>query len=167
LLAGDERAFQALVKRHHAQLVRLARLFVRDEETAREVAQDAWLAVLAGLPRFQRRSSLKTWVFRILVNIAKTRGARELRGVALLEHDERRSDERGPEQAMIDRETLEILARALRSLPEAQAAVVLSDIDGLDATEISYVLGVSESNLRVLRHRARLKLREALQRYAA
>lgn len=177
LLAGDTRAFETLIARYHAQLVRLARLFVRDEETAREVAQDAWVGVIAGLPRFERRSTLQTWIFRILVNTAKSRGVREQRSTPVAEVDSEpanggaswlRDEELSPEKQLLDREALDVVARALWSLPETQrAVVVLHDIQELDSTAVSHILGVTESNLRVLHHRARNKLRQALEQYAA
>src|SRR5262245_35635553 len=153
LLNGDDRAYAELIRRHDAHLVHLARLFVHDEETAREVAQDAWVGVLAGLPRFERRSSLKTWITRIVVNIAKTRGVREKRIVSVPGLDDRPAHEATPEAQLIDREELQIVARALASLPASQAAaVMLHDVEGLDSEEVSQVLGVSQSNLRVLHH---------------
>jgi len=95
LRAGDEAAFVELVERHHGAMVRLALTYVPGHAVAEEVAQEAWLGMLKGIDRFEGRSSLKTWIFRILTNIAKTRGAREARSVpfSALLHDEAAEDE--------------------------------------------------------------------------
>jgi RNA polymerase sigma-70 factor (ECF subfamily) len=165
LLAGDEAAFAALVDRYHHRLVHLARAFVPDS-TAEEVVQDVWVAVLAGLPRFERRSSVKTWIVRILFNIAKTRGVRDKRVVHL--GDARTDDVHSPERQLLEREAVDIVTRALWSLPVTQHAVVmLRDVEGLETRDVCRILGVTETNLRVLHHRARLKLRQAMHRYAA
>lgn len=169
-----DNSVRALFTQHHEQLVRVARVFVRDQATAEEVVQDVWLAVLHGLPQFEGRSSLKTWMFRILANIAKTRGVRERRwvpsGNPLAANDilDKECDESSPERKLLDREALEVVTRAMEALPPPQhAVVVLRDLEGLEATVVCQLLGVSEANLRVLHHRARVKLRKAMERYAA
>jgi len=189
LLAGDEAAFVELVGRHQAPLRRLARVFVTSDASAEELVQETWVSVLDSLRGFEARSSLKTWIFRILVNRAKTRREREGRttpmsalgsggdgdeaGPAV---DPARFDERGrwtappqhgsPEQALLDKETRAHLAEAVASLPERQRAIImLRDVDGWTAEETCNVLGLSESNQRVLLHRARARLRTLLEQW--
>ena len=188
LLGGDERAFAELVDGLHGSLVRIAHTFVGNRAVAEEVAQETWVAVLTGLPAFERRSSLKTWIFAILVKRAKTRGEREGRYVELAQpsgdDDEpavdparftpnqrwgdppRAWDEETPERLLARRETMALLERAIAALPTTQRAVVLlRDVEGLDADEACNVLSVSETNQRVLLHRARSKLRAALEEH--
>jgi RNA polymerase sigma-70 factor (ECF subfamily) len=187
-LAGDEAAFALLVVRYHARLVRLARIYVADASAAEEVAQETWLAVLDGLAGFQGRSSLKTWIFRILTNRAKTRGVRDKRSVpfsALGRPDDdpepavepARFGANGtwseppvpweadtPERILARREALETVRSTVEALPEAQRAViVLRDIEGLDSREVCEMLELSEGNQRVLLHRARSRVRRALE----
>jgi RNA polymerase sigma-70 factor (ECF subfamily) len=189
LLAGDEQAFAGLVDGLHGSLVRIARIFVRDDAVAEEVAQETWRAVLEGLPSFERRSSLKTWILRILANRAKTRGAREARSVpmsALESQDEPEPavdpsrfkptgmwdapppawDDDTPERLLGRREAMQALQRAIEALPPAQRAViVLRDVEGVDAAEVCNILELTETNQRVLLHRARSKVRAALEPY--
>jgi RNA polymerase sigma-70 factor, ECF subfamily len=197
LRRGDERAFALLVDRYHASLVRLALGFVRDRAVAEEVAQETWLAVVKGIGRFEGRSSLKTWIFRILTNTAKTRGGREARTVpfsALAGTDEDgepsvdperfleashpqwpghwasppASWRELPEERLGARETLACARDAIAMLPEAQARVIsLRDVEGWSAEEVCEVLGISEVNQRVLLHRARSKVRAALEVHLA
>ena len=183
LLAGDEAAFSELVAAYYGSLVRLARTFVADRGAAEEVVQETWLGVIKGLPSFERRSSLKTWIFRILVNRGRTRGARDGRFVnfsALAEPDaaaapdlaDRFSAEgrwlhppspwhaANPEDLLLRREVVESLEAAIASLPPNQRAVVtLRDIEGVDAAEACNILEISETNQRVLLHRARTRVR--------
>lgn len=189
LLAGDEQAFATLVDGLHGSLVRLARVFVREQAVAEEVAQETWVAVLEGLGSFGGRSSLKTWILRILTNRAKTRGAREARSVPFSAIDSdsgadpavdpsrfnsggmwtsppRVWDEETPEKLLGRRETMVIVEKAVDELPAAQRAVlVLRDVEGADADEVCNILEVSETNQRVLLHRARSKVRAALERH--
>lgn len=192
LRRGDEAAFTDLVTAYSASLLRLAQDFVRTRSVAEEVVQETWLAVLNGIDRFEGRSSLKTWLFRILVNKAKTRGVREARTVPFsalaVEGDERAVPEerfRGPdnlwpghwasppraldtvpEQRLLAGEARERIAEALETLPESQRVVVtLRDVAGWDSDEVCEALGLSEGNQRVLLHRGRAKLRAALERY--
>jgi RNA polymerase sigma-70 factor, ECF subfamily len=187
LRAGDESAFMELVERHHAALVRLARSFVSSRAVAEDVAQETWLGVLNGLDRFEGRSSLKTWIFRILVNRAKTRGERESRSVPFssLEGADGepsvdpdrfveagawasppRSWEGEPEERLLAGEAREVIDAAIEKLPPAQRQVItLRDIDGLDADEVVDVLDITDGNQRVLLHRARSKVRQALEDY--
>lgn len=188
LLAGDEAAFGDVVAAYHASLVRLALTFVADHGAAEEVVQETWLGVIRGLPSFERRASLKTWIFRILVNRARTRGARDRRLVnfsALEESDSEASSladrftaqgrwtqppsmwqERDPEDLLLRREALGCVHEAVESLPGNQRSVLtLRDIEGVEAPEVCNMLGISETNQRVLLHRARTKVRAALEEH--
>jgi RNA polymerase sigma-70 factor (ECF subfamily) len=194
LRAGDEGAFEDLVERHHPSLVRIARLYVSSDAVAQEVAQETWLGVLNGLDSFEERASLKTWIFRILANIAKTRGMREGRTVpfsAVAGADEEGASvspdrfipaeaERAarhwavppavwstePDERLLAGEVRELIFRAIDTLPPNQrAAIVLRDVDGWSAEEVRNELGVGETNQRVLLHRARSKVRQALEDY--
>lgn len=185
LRAGDEDAYVEIVRLYHASLVRVASAHVRTAALAEEIAQDAWLAVLNGLARFEGRSSFRTWLFTIAANLAKTRGAREARIVpfsALVrEESEERSVEadrfredghwseppaewRDAEARLSSDETLAEIERAISTLPEAQRTVItMRDVRGLDAGEVCELLGISDGNQRVLLHRARAKVRRALE----
>jgi len=193
LRAGDEAAFVELLDCHHASLLRVARLYVRAPAVAEEVVQETWAAVIEGLDRFEERSSLKTWIFRILVNRARTRGASEARTVpfsALASADaaarepavepERflsRDHEltpyqwatppRGwPEERLLARETIATVGAAIEALPESQREVIrLRDVEGFTAAEVCAALELSEGNQRVLLHRGRAKVRAAIERY--
>lgn len=193
LRRGDESAFVALVERHQPSLVRLALVHVRSRAVAEEVAQDAWVGLLDGLDRFEGRSSVRTWLFRILTNIAKTRGERERRtvtftdlGTATKEDEPAVPGERFqppggaypghwasaprpwsmPEERLADKETLAVVGRSLAGLPEAQRQVItLRDVDGWSAAEVCAALDISDANQRVLLHRARSRVRAALERY--
>jgi RNA polymerase sigma-70 factor (ECF subfamily) len=190
LRARDEAAFMALVDMYGPSLLRLAQLFVRDRAVAEEVVQEAWVGVLRGIDRFEGRSSLKTWLYRILTNTAKTRGVRESRSVpfSALGGDEedgptvdpdRFQDAHGqypggwrsfpdswPEERLIGAETMEVIRRAIELLPPAQRAVVtLRDVQGWTSDEVRNALELSETNQRVLLHRGRAKVRRALEEY--
>jgi RNA polymerase sigma-70 factor (ECF subfamily) len=190
LRAGDERAFERLVERHHAAMVRVARQYVPTQEIAEDVAQEAWLGLLRGLDSFQGRSSLRTYLFRIVMNLARTRGVREARSAPF--SSLARDDEDGPvvdperfvqapaagaghwlspirpwslsaEQLALNAELGVKIREAIARLPETQRRVVtLRDVEGFDADEVCDLLGLSEVNQRVLLHRARTKLRQAL-----
>jgi RNA polymerase sigma-70 factor (ECF subfamily) len=180
LRGGEEEAFVEMVDRYHGSLVRVARMYVRDPATAEEVAQETWLAVLNGIDRFEARSSVKTWLFRILTNRAKTRGEREARSVPFsamgdaeepedppeLETGTWRSWEGDPEERLLAGEARELVLTTIETLPPAQrATITLRDIEGLSAEEVCNVLDVSDTNQRVLLHRARSTVRRALERY--
>ncbi len=191
LRAGDEAAFAALVDRYQASLVRLARMYVRDRSVAEEVAQETWLAVLNGIDRFEGRSSFKTWLFRILTNRAKTRGERESRSVpfsSIGDPDEPAVDpdrfrdatdqypggwrefpqpwEGDPEERLLAGEARALILETIEQLPPNQRAVItLRDIEGFGSDDVCNVLGVSDTNQRVLLHRARAKVRRALEQY--
>lgn len=186
LLAGDELAFEALVGRYHQRLLRLARIYVRTESLAADVVQETWLAVLRGLSRFERRSTLRTWIFRILANRARTHAVREARLVAFsdLETDGSDEDTPGasafneqggwrhpplswapstPEAIALNGEVGDALKAAIEALPPGQRAVVLlRDVEGIDAEETCNILGITETNQRVLLHRGRTRLRRVL-----
>jgi RNA polymerase sigma-70 factor, ECF subfamily len=189
---GDEMAFAELIDRYGAMMLRVAQMYVRDRATAEEVVQETWLAVLNGIERFEERSSLKTWLFRILTNRAKTRGQRDGRMIpfSALAGEAAESDEPSvspdrflgpdsahpgawaappvgwPEERLLERETLDVIEMAISELPEAQREVILlRDVDGWDPMEVSDALGITDGNQRVLLHRARSKVRAALERY--
>ncbi len=188
LLAGDEAAFASLVNRYHGRLLRLAMNFVSDRSAAEEVVQDSWLGVMSGLQTFEGRSALKTWIFRILINRAKTRGVREARSIpfSALENPERerepavdparfqpngmwadpprRWDDETPERLLMRQEARRCLEDEMAKLPPNQRAVLtLRDIEGLPSDEVCNILDISETNQRVLLHRARSKIRLALE----
>ena len=194
---GDEAAFETLVNAHYPAMLRVALMYIRNRSVAEEVIQETWLAVLQGLARFEGRSSLKTWIFRILANRARTRAVREGRSVpfSALASQEAEGDEPAveperfrpagdkwpggwvsapqswgeiPEERMLALETRERIRLAIEALPPAQRTVItLRDIEGWDAEEVSGHLGVTDGNQRVLLHRARSKVRAALERYLA
>ena len=186
LLNNDETAYKQVVKAYHGTMVYVARSIVGDA-IADEVAQEAWVAVLRALPKFERRSSLKTWIMRIVSNCAKTRLRHESRtvnfddtgndGTPLV--NDRNFDNSGhwsnppsvwhgdtPESLLSGRELQSYIDKALKELPPPQKAVVtLRDIQGLDMETICKILEVSESNARVLLHRARSRIREVIDEY--
>src|ERR1051326_3240003 len=183
LRGGDEPAFRALIEMYHAMLVRVARMYVSTQAVAEEVAQETWLAVLEGIARFEGRSSLKTWLFRILTNRAKTRGIREGRSLPFssLEADEPAVEPDRfhggehtwaapptgfPEERLLAGETRGVIEAAIEALPPTQRAVIsLRDIEGWDAEDVCNALTLSETNQRVLLHRARSAVRAALEQY--
>ena len=188
LRAGDRAAFAALVRRHAGSLLRVAMSLVRDRAVAEEVVQETWLGLLTGLEAFEGRSSLRTWLFQILVNRARSRFAREGRTVpfsALAGPDDdlpavdpgRFDEQRGwreppgqwaeedPERLAMGAETRAAIQAAIQELPEAQRAVMtLRDMEGLETEEICNLLSITVTNQRVLLHRARAKVRQALER---
>ena len=190
LVRRDERAFAELVTRYQASMKRIARMYVATDALADEVVQEAWVGVLKALPRFEGRSSLATWIFRILTNVAKTRGARERRMVPFtaLATDEGTSvDEdrfqgdgsawRGhwavpprpwenPERRLCSLEARDELRAAISALPAAhQAVLTLRDVEGLSSDEVCGLLGLTAANQRVILHRARSRVRANLETY--
>lgn len=180
LRAGDEAAFLTLVDRHQTSMIRLARSFVGSAAVAEEVVQDTWLGVLRGIDTFAGRSSLRTWLLKILVNRARSTGAREGRSTAIGDAgpavDASRFDAGGawmspPEHWVEDSEErlhaqalAGVIGKALEDLPGRQREVlVLRDVDGLTSEEVCQVLDISEGNQRVLLHRGRSRLRQALE----
>jgi len=182
LRAGDEDAFVLLVARHHATMLRLARAYVSSTAVAEEVVQDTWLGVVRGIGGFEGRSSFKTWLLQILVNRARSTGVREHRSTAVGDAapavDRSRFDASGawmsPPQHWIEDSEDRLFAQALAThiqsalngLPPRQREVVtLRDVDGLSGHEVCEVLDISEGNQRVLLHRGRSRLREALEEF--
>jgi RNA polymerase sigma-70 factor (ECF subfamily) len=177
---GDEQAFTTLVERYNPALLRLALSFVASRAVAEEVVQDTWLAVLRGLGRFEERSSLRTWMFTILVNRARSTGVREARSVPVADAgpavDASRFGPSGawaapPEHWIEEAENRvdavklsELLRGGLDGLPPRQREVVLlRDVEGLSSAEACQVLAITEANQRVLLHRGRSRLRQLLE----
>ncbi len=194
LRSCDEAAFAWLIDTYSAALLRLAVTFVQDAAVAEEVVQETWMAVVTGIGRFEGRSSVKTWLFKILTNKAKTRALREKRTIPFSEFEVDNNDEpaveaerflpashpqwphhwatppqpwsMGPEGTALDRETMAVVRRALEDLPRAQRVVVaLRDVHGWPAADVCAALDLSEANQRVLLHRGRSRLRAVLERY--
>ncbi|MDQ2885813.1 MAG: sigma-70 family RNA polymerase sigma factor [Chloroflexota bacterium] len=191
LRKGDESAFVMLVERYNRAMLRLAMIYVSKQAIAEEVVQETWMGVLQGLDRFERRSSLKTWIFRILANCAKTYALREGRSIpfsSLADVSEAAVDpdrffppdaqrpgawislpenwDEIPERRLLSQETYVCIESAIETLPPNQRTVIiLHDVEGWTPEEIRSVLEVSEGNQRVLLHRARSKVRRALERY--
>jgi RNA polymerase sigma-70 factor (ECF subfamily) len=192
LRAGDEDAFMTLIDRYQSALVRLARLYVGDREAAEDVVQETWLGVFLGIDRFEGRSSLKTWLFRILTNRAKRRGERDHRVIpfsaAAGPGDGAETDvgpdrffppghesaghwsslptnwDALPEERFLSAETRAAVDRAIAALPPTQREVItLRDVEGWTSEEVRNALDLSETNQRVLLHRARTKVRKALE----
>ena len=183
LRRGDERSFAYLVDRYHSGMVRLARGYVRSPAVAEEVAQEAWLGLLRGLDTFEGRSSLRTWLFRIVVNRAISTGVHESKHLPVedseLEDDAGRFSQDGwwvtppahwADEAVERLTAPEVVARIrelIDELPTGQRQVVtLQDVDGVPGAEVCVILGISEGNRRVLLHRARARIRSRLEREA-
>ncbi len=194
---GDEDAFNGLVEQYYASMVRIAMIYVPSQEIAEEVVQETWIAVLKGLDRFEGRSSLKTWIFTILTNRAKTRAQREGRYVPLDLSDDSEAEpavpadrfrpaddpnypghwlpdqkpqnwESVPEAHLLSSETMMLIAQAIQNLPPNQREVIrLRDVEGFSSAEVCNILMLSETNQRVLLHRARSRVRRALEDYMA
>jgi RNA polymerase sigma-70 factor (ECF subfamily) len=193
LRAGDEAAFAQLMREYGASMLRVAQMYVSSRAVAEEVVQEAWLGVLKGIGRFEGRSSLKTWLFRIVANTAKTRGVREARSVPFSalgddgEHEPSVDPDRFlgagerfpghwalppeswagvPEGRLLAQETLDVIEREIERLPPAQRAVIMMrDVQGFTSEEVCNALDLTETNQRVLLHRARAKVRSALEEY--
>jgi RNA polymerase sigma-70 factor, ECF subfamily len=194
LRAGDEQVFMELIRELNPSLLRVARMFVPTTALAEDVVQETWLAVLNGIDRFEGRSSLKTWIFRILTNVALKGGARERRSVPW--SSLARTEDTGepsvdpdrflpadhelfpghwavpptrwptPEEGLLSGETREVIVAALKDLPPAQRTVVtLREIGGWSAEDVAEALGISLGNQRVLLHRARTGMRAAVERF--
>src|SRR4051812_27236632 len=188
LRRGDEAVFAEVVDAYSPGLLRMARMFVRDRAVAEEVVQETWIGVLRGIDRFEGRSSLKTWIFRILMNTAKTRGQRESRSIpfsAAAGGDEPSVDPDRfldashrfaggwmlgpsewptPEEELLQGETRDAILTAIDMLPDAQRAVItMRDVEGFGPDEVADALGITDGNQRVLLHRARSKVRAAIE----
>lgn len=180
ILAGEEEAFTTLVHRYQRQLLRLARHFVRDASLAEDVVQDTWMGFLRGIEKFEGRSAFKTWLFRVLANRARSRAVREARYVPIEVEDETSPltesfDGTGgwrvppaewritPERLVLSAEVRRFFEEALDGLPPGQRAVIdLRDVQGLEPAEVCNILGLSETNQRVLLHRGRTRIRAAM-----
>jgi len=193
LRSGDERTFLTMVERNHRAMVRVAMGYVPSEAVAEEVVQEAWIGILQGLDKFEGRCPLRAWMFRILINCAKLRGGREARSVpfSALESENAEGEKRpvesfrppddprwpghwaqGPErwidQRLADAEAMVRIKTEIEKLPPNQRQVItLRDIEDWDSSEVCEVLHISEANQRVLLHRARTKVRQALAGWAA
>jgi RNA polymerase sigma-70 factor, ECF subfamily len=194
LRRGDEHAFAELVDRWSPAMLRIARSYVSNAESAQDAVQDAWLGVIRGIAAFEGRSTLRTWVFTILVNRARTRGSREARTIPMSAlpgddsgptvdparfrgPDDPHRDgwtpagrpvqwEGQPERRVLAGEALRLLEAALSALPPRQRVVVtLRDVQGLTSDEACDALGITAQNQRVLLHRGRAALRQALEDY--
>jgi RNA polymerase sigma-70 factor (ECF subfamily) len=188
LRARDEAAFMELVERLTPSMRRVARMFVSSDAVADECVQEAWVGVLQGINGYEGRASLRTWIFRILVNVAKTRGQREARSVpfATLAGDDLDEpawdpsafddtgrwstlpfDWRGmPDERLTSGETLAVIARAIDALPPMQAEVIrLRDVLSWSSDEVRNALDLTDTNQRVLLHRARAKVRAAVEKH--
>jgi RNA polymerase sigma-70 factor, ECF subfamily len=191
LRMGDEAAFVELMREYGAGMLRVALMYVSSRAVAEEVVQEAWLGVLRGIGRFEGRSSLKTWLFRIVANTAKTRGVRESRSIPFSALGEDGGDEPtvdpdrflgsgerfpghwavppqawAPESQLLSHEAMDVIDREIDRLPPAQRAVItMRDVQGFTAEEVCNALDLTETNQRVLLHRARAKVRSALEEY--
>ncbi|OBB36371.1 sigma-70 family RNA polymerase sigma factor [Mycobacterium sp. 852002-51961_SCH5331710] len=192
LKAGDESAFALLVERHSPAMLRIARGYVATQEAAEDVVQETWIALLKGIDGFESRSSLRTWLFTILINTAKKRGLRERQtsdaefaaftGATVEAVRFRGSDDRWPghwradatpapfpetpEGSVLAGEMLSVARRELDRLPDRQRTVVtLRDVYGFESREVTELLDITVANQRVLLHRGRAAVRQALEAY--
>ncbi|MGV0742430.1 RNA polymerase sigma factor [Mycolicibacterium sp. XJ870] len=192
LRAGDEAAFAGLVDRHAPAMLRVARGYVSTYEMAEDVVQETWIALLKGIDKFEGRSSLRTWLFTIMINIAKARGVRERRNTDLQvlaatggTVDPARFRESGdewpghwkeqeapapfpdtPEGSVLSDELIGVVRRQLDKLPARQRDVVtLRDVLGFDSAEVCELLDITAANQRVLLHRGRATVRQVLEDY--
>ena len=194
LRQGDEGAFAELVTRHHSALIRMAMGHVADREVAEEVVQDTWMAVIEGLDRFEGRSSLRTWIFGIMIHKAKDRGIREKRHVNFSsfesvddEGDEAVDpsrfhqsgewaghwafppqpwDDQTPEKLMASQQAVSAMQKAIEALPKnLKEVLILRDVEGIEAKEVCELLKITETNLYVRLHRARERVRQAVETY--
>jgi RNA polymerase sigma-70 factor (ECF subfamily) len=193
LRAGDEQAFAQLVDSCHTTMLAVAQAHVRSRAIAEDVVQEAWMGVIRGLDGFEGRTSLKTWVLRIVVNTAKTRGVREARSVPFaslaaegegepaVEPERFRGPDdrypggwklfpanwhRLPDETLHQRQALDLIVATIAALPAAQRAVIrMRDVEGCSADQVCAALDVSEGNQRVLLHRARSRVRAALEQH--
>lgn len=192
LRAGDEGAFQQLIRQHHKSMIGIARSFVRNRATAEEVVQDTWLAVLEGISSFEQRSSLKAWIFGILVNKARTRAVRDGHMLSFSDiapeegslepvidaarftasgswaDPPRPWDDLNPERVVSGQQLWAHVTRAIEDLPPSQRAVlIMRDIAGHSSRETCSILGITQANQRVLLHRARAKMRQVIETLVA
>ncbi|MDF0675530.1 MAG: sigma-70 family RNA polymerase sigma factor [Nitrospira sp.] len=194
LRKGEERAFDELVNKHHGALIRMAMGYVADREVAEEVVQDTWIAVIDGLDRFEGRSSLRTWIFGIMIHKAKDRGVREKRHTTFSSFESavddsdkavdpsrfRQSgewaghwafppqpwDDQTPEKLLASQQAVEAMNRAIEALPRTlKDVLILRDVERVDAREVCEILKITETNLYVRLHRARERVRQVVETY--
>jgi RNA polymerase sigma-70 factor, ECF subfamily len=192
LRRGDEGAFDELVTQHHSALIRMAMGYVADREVAEEVVQDTWMAVIESLDRFQGRSSIRTWICGILIHKAKDRGVREKRHTTFSafesydgDNDEAIDpsrfqqsgewaghwafppqpwDDQTPEKLLASQQAVNAMQRAIEALPATlKEVLILRDVEGVDAKEVCEMLKITETNLYVRLHRARERVRAAVE----
>lgn len=192
LRRGDEGAFDELVNRHHGALIRMAMSHVADREVAEEVVQDTWMAVIESLDRFEGRSSLRTWIFGILIHKAKDRGVREKRHTtfsAFESYDDDNEeavdpsrfqqsgewaghwafppqpwDDQTPEKLLANQQAVHAMQQAIEALPTTlKEVLILRDVEGVEAKEVCELLKITETNLYVRLHRARERVRVAVE----
>jgi RNA polymerase sigma-70 factor (ECF subfamily) len=190
----DEQAFDDLVTKHHGALIRVAMGYVGDREVAEEVVQDTWMAVIESLDRFEGRSSLRTWIFGIMIHKAKDRGVREKRHTTFSDFetfdDEQEEavdpaqfhrfgeraghwafppqpwDDQTPEKLLASQQAGQAMNRAIEALPATlKDVLILRDVEGIDAKEVCDILKITETNLYVRLHRARERVRQAVEIY--
>lgn len=194
LRQSDEQAFDELVAKHHGALIRMAMGHVGDREVAEEVVQDTWMAVIESLDRFQGRSSLRTWIFSIMIHKAKDRGVREKRhttfsGFEAFDDEQEDAvdpsrfhrsgewaghwafppqpwDDQTPEKLLASQQAVQAMNRAIDALPATlKDVLILRDVEGVDAQEVCEILKITETNLYVRLHRARERVRRAVETY--
>lgn len=194
LRGGDEEAFDELVTRHHSALIRMAMGYVADREVAEEVVQDTWMAVIEGLGRFEGRSSLRTWIFGIMIHKAKDRGVREKRHTTFSSFDSTDDDgedtidpsrfhqsgewaghwafppqpwdDQTPEKLLASQQAVTAMHKAITALPQTlKAVLILRDVEGIEAKDACEILKITETNLYVRLHRARERVRQAVETY--
>ena len=194
LRAGEEGAFDELVNTHHGALIRMAMGHVADREMAEEVVQDTWMAVIENLDRFEGRSSLRTWIFGILIHKAKDRGIREKRhttfsAIGSYDDDSEEAvdpsrfqqsgewdghwafppqpwDEQTPEKLLASQQAVNAMNQAIETLPMTlKEVLILRDVEGVEVKEVCELLKITETNLYVRLHRARERVRQAVESY--
>lgn len=194
LRQGDEMAFDELVTRHHSALIRMAMGYVADREVAEEVVQDTWMAVINGLDLFEGRSSLRTWIFGIMIHKAKDRGVREKRHMTFssfesVDDDGEETidpsrfhqsgewaghwafspqpwDDQTPEKLLASQQAVNAMNKAIEALPQTlKDVLILRDVECVEAKEACDILKITETNLYVRLHRARERVRQAVEIY--
>ena len=170
LCGGSEAAFKRLVEEHHGEMVRVAARFVCGQAAAEDVVQDVWMVVVRRIGTFEGRCSLKTWIFRILTNRAKTAGQRDARNSPISMVPglgwEGWEPSSLPDDSILMEDAMAVVREAISDLPQNQRQVItLRDVDGCGAAEVCERLELTEGNQRVLLHRARSRVRSRVQDY--
>ena len=182
LTHGDQQAFEALVRRYQASMIQVARYYVGSQATAEDVVQETWIAIFRGIGKFEGRSTFKTWLFRILANRARSAGVREHRSVPVdpqtagstvaasrFDHGGMWTEppvpfEEGVVNAQSDPALIDLVRSVIDGVDEpGKTVVTLRDVEGLSTREAADILGLSEANVRVILHRTRAKIREAIE----